>query len=114
MKDITKLFKNTKSKLIQSLISKGNAIIGEKVIGKKHVLTRNKELANNIANKLEQQFSIKGFISTDELPAYGISKEEKTAIEQEFECDEKDVVVFVITKPELADSSIALIIQNLQ
>ncbi|PIW33130.1 MAG: hypothetical protein COZ37_04985 [bacterium (Candidatus Ratteibacteria) CG_4_10_14_3_um_filter_41_18] len=108
MKEITGLFKSTNSKLIKGIVDSGGAVVGTKVENFVGVLLEKELLATDLQKKVEAT-GAKGFISTDELPKYGISKEDKETIKKEFEAGEKDVVIFVAASQEEATKSVEVI-----
>lgn len=105
MKDITELFKETKSKLIQNIISEGGVILGEKFENIKEKLEE-PELGDKIAQVMEEKTGVKGFIATSELPGYGISAEERKAIEDTLGLDEEDVGILVADKKDRAEAGL--------
>jgi len=109
MKDITKLLKESNSNIIKGTISSGGVILGIRIENFKNVLIDDDKLSNDLSEKVEKGAGIKGFISTDELPKYGISKEDRDKIEKAFECGEKDTVIFVADKKDGAVKAIEII-----
>jgi len=95
IKDISSLFKETNSQLVKSVIEGGGVVMGLKVESFAGVLIKEKKFTDGISKKAEGETGIKGFISTDELPKYGINNETKKMIEDSFDCKEKDIVVLV-------------------
>lgn len=95
IKDITNLFKNTDSNLIKNQIEKGGIVLGLKMEGQAGLLVKNVKLSDAIQSAISKKSGVGGFISTDELPHYGITAEEKIAVEKSFSCSKKDAVVFV-------------------
>ena len=109
MKELTDIFKNTNAKFIKNSIESGSVVIGVKAENLAGVLANNKEYAESLAKKLNENLGVKGFISTDELPKYGISADEKNAVESALDVKEKDVGIFVVDKKEKAEKAIQLI-----
>ena len=58
-------------------------------------------LKNKIKKEEIKKFNSDGFISTDELPAYGISEEEVIALKKELHATKKDLVIMVAGEPEM-------------
>jgi Glu-tRNA(Gln) amidotransferase subunit E-like FAD-binding protein len=106
MKEITELFSATKSGLMKGIISRGGVVLGEKVENFKGVLVDDPTFAEGVAKIMEQKTGVKGFISTDELPKFGISAGEKHMVEKTFECGETDIVVLVADKKEKAEAGL--------
>lgn len=109
MKELTELFKNTGARFIKNSIKSGSIILGVKIENFAGVLVNNKDYAESLAKKLNEQAGVKGFISTDELPKYGISAEEKKTVESALDVKENDVGIFIVDKKEKAEKAIELI-----
>lgn len=109
VKDITNLLKNTASNLIGNLIAKGSVVLGIKIAGIAGLLVKDVKLSDTIQSAVSKKAGTGGFISTDELPHYGITADEKIAIEKEFSCSKKDVVVFVAAERDKAEKAVELI-----
>ncbi len=114
MKDITSLLSDSKSKIIQRCIGTGGSILGIKVPEFYGVLVEDTEFANDLAKSVEEKFGVRGYISTDELPAYGISKKEKEEIEKSFEVEGEDVVIFVATEREKGEDALRFIVNEIE
>ncbi|MBU7022597.1 MAG: hypothetical protein HXS40_00390 [Theionarchaea archaeon] len=113
MKDITDLFSDTKSGLVKGIVSRGGVVLGEKVEAFKNVLTKDPSFAEGIAKIMEQKTGVKGFITTDELPSFGISEGEKHQIEKEFACGDNDIVVLVADKKEKAEAGLKVFFEEI-
>jgi glutamyl-tRNA(Gln) amidotransferase subunit E len=113
MKDITDLFSDTKSGLVKGVISRGGVVLGEKVEAFKNVLTKDPSFAEDIAKTMEKKTGVRGFITTDELPSFGISMGEKHQIEKEFACGDKDIVVLVADKKEKAEAGLKIFLEEI-
>ncbi|PIU83733.1 MAG: hypothetical protein COS68_02465 [Elusimicrobia bacterium CG06_land_8_20_14_3_00_38_11] len=109
VKNITNLLKKTESNLIGNLIVKGSVVLGIKIAGISGLLVKDVKLSNKIQSEISKKAGAGGFISTDELPHYGITAGEKIAIEKEFSCSKKDVVVFVAAEKSKAEKAVELI-----
>ncbi len=109
MKDVTKIFEKSGSRLIRAVLSRGGVVLGIKVENFSGVLAEDKVYAENLAKKVEAHTGVKGYISTDELPSYGISKAEKELVEAEFSAKENDIVVLVVDDAEKAKKALNLI-----
>ncbi len=104
-KDITHLFKNTKAKFIKKAISRGEKILGVKLPGFGGLLgieiQPGKRFGKEFAERVSVIVGLKGIIHTDELPAYGISENDKDNLFKEFSADrERDCVAFVVGPEE--------------
>ncbi|MEW6070021.1 MAG: GAD domain-containing protein [Candidatus Thermoplasmatota archaeon] len=114
MKELTEIFSNTNSKFIKNIVAQGGVVLGTKIENFYGVLVTDKAYADSLAKKLESQLGIKGFVSTDELPKYGISREEKENVERALELAPNDVGVFVVDKKEKAEKAIELILEEVK
>ena len=108
MKEITDLFQATNSQMIKGILDSGGVIIGTKAEGFSGVLLEDTEFAAELQRKVEAT-GAKGFISTDELPKYGISRDDKNIIDKEFEAGEKDIIIFVAASKEEATKAMEVI-----
>ncbi len=113
MKDITDLFSATKSGLIKGIISRGGVVLAEKVENFKNVLVKDPAFAEAVAKTMEKKTGVKGFISTDELPAFGISSGEKHEIEKAFGCSENDIVVLVADRKDKAETGLKVFFEEI-
>jgi glutamyl-tRNA(Gln) amidotransferase subunit E len=113
MKDVTDLFSSTKSGLMKGIISRGGVILGEKVENFKGVLVGDPAFADGVAKIMEKKAGVKGFISSDELPAFGISEGEKHQLEKIFECSGNDIVVLVADTKEKAEAGLKVFFEEI-
>ena len=113
MKDVTDLFSSTKSGLMKGIISRGGVVLGEKVENLKGVLEGDPAFAEGVAKTMGKKVGVKGFISTDELPAFGISEGEKHQLEKTFECGGNDIVVLVADKKEKAEAGLKVFFEEI-
>lgn len=113
MRDITDLLSATKSGLIKGIISRGGVVLAEKVENFRGVLVDDPAFAEGVAKTMEKKTGVKGFISTDELPKFGISAGEKHQIEKAFECGENDIVVLVADKKEKAEGGLEVFFEEI-
>ncbi|MGM0568058.1 MAG: GAD domain-containing protein [Elusimicrobiota bacterium] len=109
MKNLNDIFKESESQIVNSVIGGGGVIMGEKFKSRKGFFTSNYEVSKDIASKIEEKAGLKGFISTNELPKYGISSEEKEKIREEFNCTQEDVVLMVAGSAPKASEALNII-----
>lgn len=109
VKDITQVLRNTGSNVVKNAISSGSIALGVKIDGKTGLLVKNERLSDLLQKKISEATGIPGFISTDELPNYGITAAEKNAIEKTFDCGKKDIVVFVVAEKSKAEKAMEII-----
>jgi len=109
MKEITDLLSETNSHVIRGVLDSGGIVVGIKVEGFSGVLVQDQKLTDSLAKKVEKETEVKGFISTDELPKYGLNKQDKRNIEEAFGVKEGDVVILVADQKEKAEKAIKII-----
>lgn len=100
-KDITKLFNKTKAKFIKRALSRGHRVLALRLpkfgglLGME--IQKGRRFGKEFAERVKVIVGLQGIIHTDELPAYGITKDEKQKLFIELNADpEEDVVVFVV------------------
>ena len=102
VKDITHLFKKTRSRLLLKAMNSNERIFGFRVhkfnglLG--FELQPNKRVGTELAMHCKL-FGLNGLLHSDELPNYGITKEEVDDVRKELDCKEEDAFI-VITGPE--------------
>lgn len=114
MKNLNELLKDCSSKIISSVLETGGVILGEKFSGKKGYFVENIQKSDEVAAKVETETGLKGFISTDELPKYGITEDDRDKIKAEFEAGTDDVVVMVAGEKEKAEKALQIITESIQ
>ncbi len=55
---------------------------------------------------------VSGIIHSDELPAYGITEEEKQILSRALNCGEKDAFVLVVARPAVAEKALDRVLQR--
>ncbi len=95
IQDLTSLFSKTASHIIAGVIKSGGIVGGVKISGANGVLIDNDRLSNQVQKEIMDKAGVKGFISTDELPQYGINADDKKKILSACKATNKDVVVMI-------------------
>ncbi len=98
--DLSSLFSKTASHIIAGVIKSGGIVGGVKITGANGVLVDNDRLSNLVQKEIMDKAGCKGFISTDELPQYGINSDDKKNILSACKATNKDVVVLVADKKD--------------
>jgi glutamyl-tRNA(Gln) amidotransferase subunit E len=98
--DLTALFRKTASHIIAGVIKNGGIVGGVKISGANGVLLDNDKLSNQVQKEIMEKAGVKGFISTDELPQYGINTDDKKKILSACKATNKDVVVLVADRKD--------------
>jgi len=103
-KDLTYLFKNTRSKLIKRALDSGMRVYGLKLKGMRGLLSLGGDyrLGKDLAVYVKVKTGLKGIIHSDELPGYGITEEEIKDIMRALNSGENDAFVLVIANEESA------------
>ncbi len=112
-KELTSLFSKTASNIIAGAIKSGGIVGGVKISGGNGILLKNNKLGNHIQEEIVAKTGVKGFISTDELPQYGISAEDKNKIMSTCGASAKDVVVLVADQKGKALTALDIIASKL-
>ncbi|RLF66836.1 MAG: Glu-tRNA(Gln) amidotransferase GatDE subunit E [Thermoplasmata archaeon] len=103
-KDLTYLFKNTRSKLIKRALDSGMRVYGLKLKGMRGLLSLGGDyrLGKDLAVYVKVKTGLRGIIHSDELPGYGITEEEIKDIMRVLNSGENDAFVLVIANEESA------------
>ena len=97
-KDLTYLFKNTRSKLIKRALDSGMRVYGLKLKGMRGLLSLGGDyrLGKDLAVYVKVKTGLRGIIHSDELPGYGITEEEIKDIMRALNSGENDAFVLII------------------
>jgi len=114
--DVTSVFKQTECKVVKTALSKGKRVFAVKLprfadLLKKE-LTAGIRLGSEMADRARFWGRVGGIFHTDELPAYGITKEEVEKLKQKMKVMEKDAVVFVADVNENAIDALRAVVER--
>ncbi len=112
MEDLTSLLYTTKSGLLRQVLDRGGVVLGTRADGYKGTLATDHALTTRLSERIRHT-GVEGFISTDELPKYGISVVERDAVEGAFLLRPEDTVVMVAGPRTAAESAIRLLEEEL-
>jgi len=105
--DITSILKTSSSKIIRRVIDKGGRVYGLKLPGFKDLLgfkvARDKTLGKEFAERIRFWTGVGGLFHSDELPGYGISKDEVDRISKELDLGDHDAFIIIGLDPGLAE-----------
>lgn len=107
--DVSEIFANTECKFLKikkvfAVKLKGfNGLIGREV-------QPEKRLGTEFADYVKAKTGVKGILHSDELPAYGVSEEEKKKVLQEIEAGESDA--FVLVAGEEAQKALEYVVER--
>lgn len=99
VEDITDIFLDKKSRIIERAISRGDRVFGMRVRGMRGLIGQEiqpgRRFGTELADYAKVFGGVRGIIHGDELPSYGISDEEVKIIRERLSCQEDDSFVFV-------------------
>ena len=114
--DLTEIFSNTKSRLIKNILKKRGIIIGIKMPMFKemlgYIIQPNRRLGTEFADRVKMQTKLRGIIHSDELPKYGISKEEIKRISKKLDIDKNDAFILIAGESEEVYKAISVILER--
>ena len=102
--DLTEQLSSSQSKIIQSAVKNGEAVLGTRLAGFKGLLKRELmpgiRLGTELAKRAVFWGRVGGIFHSDELPGYGIIESEVEAIYRRLECGPSDAFVLVADSKE--------------
>ena len=103
--DVTPLLSGSESALIASALKRGERIGAMALIGFRGTLQKdgNSVIGREIAQYL-RPLGVKGILHSDELPAYGISEEEKERVSRHLKLGENDAFVLCAAEAGMMDT----------
>lgn len=111
--DVTRIFNNTKCKIIKEFIEKGCKVYALKLNGFGGLLNieagPNIRFGAELSNIAKAWTGIKGIFHTDEMPAYGISENEVNSLKEMLNASNKDAIVFIAEKEDKAKKALEII-----
>ncbi len=104
--DLTPVLSSSSSKLVSRALSKGERVFGLRARGFSGIMGRElqpgRRFGTELADYAKVFGGVKGILHGDELPGYGIGREEVDEIRRKLSCEEEDSFVLVIGKEEAA------------
>jgi glutamyl-tRNA(Gln) amidotransferase subunit E len=114
--DVTSAFEKTECKVIKIALSKGKHVFAvrlPKLVGLlKKELTVDIRLGSEMADLARFWGRVGGIFHTDELPAYGITKDEVEKLRQTMNAAEDEAVVFVADAKENAVDALRAVVER--
>ncbi len=104
--DVTNELKSSSSKVIQDALKKGGRVIGLRLpqfhglIGKE--TQPGKRFGTELSERAKIAAGVQGLFHSDELPAYGITEEEKKCVAKALQCSSDDGFVLIAAEKERA------------
>lgn len=114
--DVTTILKETKSKVVKEGLAKGGVALAIKL--PKFAGLLKKELIPGVRLGTEMVYramfagKVKGLFHTDELPGYGISKDEVEKIIEKLALTKEDAAVIVVDLKEKAEEALKAVIER--
>jgi len=104
--DVTGVFRNTKSKVARSALERGGVALALKLKGFKGILGTEiqpgRRFGTELADRARYWGKVGGIFHSDELPAYGITKEEVEEVKRALGAGDEDAFVLVFDEKEKA------------
>jgi glutamyl-tRNA(Gln) amidotransferase subunit E len=117
VKELTEVIKDTNSKLIKNELRKGNSVIGIRVKGFNGIfgweVSPNRRFGTEVADYVKALVGLGGILHSDELPGYGISKEEVDSIRKELQITEKDAFIILLSPKEKVQRALEVILERI-
>jgi len=114
--DVTTVFKQTKCKVLRKALDKKQQILAVKLPKfngfLKQELMPSFRLGTEMSDRARFWGRVGGIFHTDELPAYGITKEEVEKLRKAVEAGNQDAVVLVADNPENAEDALKAIVER--
>ncbi|ARM76561.1 Glu-tRNA(Gln) amidotransferase subunit GatE [Acidianus manzaensis] len=109
-KDITNIFANTQSKIINNELKKNGKVYGIKVPKFKGIfgieLMPDRRFGTEVSDYIKVFAGLGGLFHSDELPNYGITKEEIEKVKNELNVKEEDGFIIIVGKKEKLELAI--------
>lgn len=115
--DVTDVFKKTQSKVIRRTIASGGKVLAVKLPGFKGLLgvelQPNRRFGTELADYARFWGGVGGLFHSDELPKYGISKEEVEKVYEKLKADpSRDAFVIIADKEEKVREALKAVIDR--
>jgi len=112
--DVTDIFMNTQSRVIKRAISSGGTVFASVLPGFAGLvgmqIQPGRRFGTELAERAIVESGVGGIFHTDEMPAYGISKEEVEQLKRKVGAKELDCIVFVAADKDKALSALKAVI----
>ncbi|MCL1978087.1 MAG: Glu-tRNA(Gln) amidotransferase subunit GatE [Candidatus Bathyarchaeota archaeon] len=116
--DVTDIFKESKSKVIRKAVDKNQKVLAVKLAGFAGLLGKelmpNFRVGSELSDRAKFWGRVGGIFHTDEMPNYGITPEEITAVCKAVSANEGDGVVFVADVAENTQDALKAVVDRAQ
>ena len=114
--DVSKIFAKTECKVIKTALGKNRCVLAVKLPKfaglLKRELTVGTRLGSEMADRARFWGRVGGIFHTDELPAYGITKDETEKLRKTMNATEEDTIVFVADTEENAKDALWAVVER--
>lgn len=114
--DLTEELKDSNSRVIKKELEKGGKIYGMKVSGFKGIfgwqLMPNRRFGTEVADYVRSLAGLGGLFHSDELPNYGITKEEVEKVEKLLGINDGDAFVLIVGPKEKLDIAVDTVLNR--
>ncbi len=108
--DVTSIFKNTKSSLVSDMLKRRSKVIAVRLTGMKGLLKG--KLGPELAQYAKASAGVKGIFHSDELPGYGIDKDEVKSVNDFLGVKKDDAFALVVEEKNIAKNALTEIINR--
>ncbi|MEM2924872.1 MAG: Glu-tRNA(Gln) amidotransferase subunit GatE [Methanocellales archaeon] len=113
--DVTEIFIDTKSTIIANAIKNKGKVLAARLPKFKSILGREIQPGRRFGSELAdyaKRFGVGGILHTDELPNYGITTEELTALRKRIQADKNDCIILIADFENRARNAILAAIER--
>ncbi|WP_456371676.1 Glu-tRNA(Gln) amidotransferase subunit GatE [Methanocaldococcus sp.] len=115
--DVTEIFKDCKSKIIQNALKKKNGKVKAVLLkGFSGLVGREiqpgRRLGTEFSDRAKVIAGVGGIFHTDELPKYGITEKDVKKLREYLNADEKDAIVIVADEESKVDKALEAVIER--
>lgn len=114
--EVTSLFEDTGSSIIKSGLNSGKGVYAVKLPGFADILGREIQPQRRFGTELSDYAKfwggVGGIFHTDEMPKYGISKNEVSSLRNHLDAKKKDAIVFVVASETAANDALSAVIDR--
>lgn len=112
--DVTKILEHSRCKVIKDALRRGGAVLAVRIPSFEEIfgieLGPGIRFGTEVSDYARFWGGVGGIFHTDELPAYGISKDEKADLMDSMGCQEKDLLVFVADERERCEEALKAVV----
>jgi len=108
--DVSSVFKDSTSKVVRGALDKGGVVLAVRLRGFSGLLKG--KLGPELAQYARAIAGVRGIFHSDELPAYGITGEELSAVKQSLSLKEHDAFVLVAEMDDVARHALDAVIER--